>query len=776
MIVKWSPVNFNAEFQEALKDSFFPLPMPSSKQNFRVDVSEDDKNIYIEADLAGIKKEDVSVEVNDGVLTITAERKSENEREERNFYRRERLYGAISRSFTLGEEVDADRIDAKFENGVLKVNVPKIEEKKKANKIEEKNMGKIIGIDLGTTNSCVAVMQGGEPVVITNSEGTRTTPSIVGFSKSGERLVGQPAKRQAITNPTKTIYSIKRFMGRQFSEVGNEVASIPYTVISEGGQAKVKIDGKAYSPQEISAIILQKMKETAESFLGEPVTEAVITVPAYFNDSQRQATKDAGKVAGLDVKRIINEPTAAALAYGLDKKVKDEKIAVFDLGGGTFDISILELGDGVFEVRSTDGDTHLGGDDFDQKLIDYLANEFKKSENIDLRKDPMALQRLKEAAEKAKIELSSKNETEVNLPFITATQEGPKHLVMSISRAKFEMLAEDLFNRMMKPCERALANAKMSVNDIHEVVLVGGSTRIPKVIQMVKEFFNREPNKSVNPDEVVAIGAAIQGGVLQGDVKDVLLLDVTPLSLGIETLGGVMTKLIDANTTVPTKKSETFSTAADNQTSVEIHVLQGERPMAVDNKTLGRFVLDGIPNAPRGVPQVEVSFDIDANGILSVSAKDKATGKEQKIRIEASGKLSDQEIEKMKRDAEINAAADKERREETDLRNNADGLIFSTEKQIKELGDKIQIDDKSKLENELSKLKELKEKGSKPELQTGIESLSKIWAEISTKLYQSNATAQQGEEPSTTEQASTDSSGKVNADYEVVDEKKTEKK
>jgi len=491
-------------------------------------------------------------------------------------------------------------------------------------------MGKIIGIDLGTTNSCVAVMQGNEPVVIANSEGYRTTPSMVAFTKTGERVVGHPAKRQAITNPKNTIYSIKRFMGRSYAEVTEEIKMVPYEVINENGQARVRIAGKVYSPQEISAMILQKMKQTAEDYLGEKVTEAVITVPAYFNDAQRQATKDAGKIAGLEVKRILNEPTAAALAYGLDKKKANEKVAVFDLGGGTFDISILELGDGVFEVRSTDGDTHLGGDDFDQRLIDYMADEFKKQEGIDLRKDPMALQRLKEAAEKAKIELSSRTETEVNLPFITATQDGPKHLVMTISRAKFEALCADLFERMLEPCRRAMKNAKLSIEDIDEVVLVGGSTRIPKVQDMVREFFKKEPNKSVNPDEVVAIGAAIQGAVLKGDIRDVLLLDVTPLSLGIETLGGVMTKLIEANTTIPTRKSEIFSTASDNQTSVEIHVLQGERPMAVDNKTLGRFILDGIPPAPRGVPQIEVTFDIDANGILNVSARDKATGREQK--------------------------------------------------------------------------------------------------------------------------------------------------
>jgi len=495
-------------------------------------------------------------------------------------------------------------------------------------------MGKIIGIDLGTTNSCVAVMQGTQPTVIENSEGYRTTPSIVAVTKTGDRLVGQAAKRQAITNPKNTVSSIKRFMGRKYDEVPNEKKLAPYDVINEGGEARVKINDKIYSPQEVSAMILQKMKQTAEDFLGEKVTEAVITVPAYFNDAQRQATKDAGRIAGLDVKRIINEPTAAALAYGLDKKKSNEKVAVFDLGGGTFDISILELGDGVFEVKSTDGDTHLGGDDFDQKIIDYLAEEFKKQEGIDLRNDAIALQRLKEAAEKAKVELSSRTDTEINLPFITATQEGPKHLVINLTRAKFEAMSEELFRKMLEPCHRAVKNSKLEMKEIDEVVLVGGSTRIPKVQSLVKEFFGKEPNRSVNPDEVVAIGAAIQGGVLKGDVTDVLLLDVTPLSLGIETLGGVMTRLIEANTTVPTRKQEVFSTAADSQTSVEVHVLQGERPMASDNKTLGRFHLGDIPPAPRGVPQIEVTFDIDSNGILSVSAKDKATGKEQSIRIE----------------------------------------------------------------------------------------------------------------------------------------------
>ena len=633
-------------------------------------------------------------------------------------------------------------------------------------------MGKIIGIDLGTTNSCVAVMQGTQPTVIENSEGNRTTPSMVAFTKTGERLVGQAAKRQAVTNPKNTIFSIKRFMGRKYDEVPNEKKLASYDVVNEAGDAKVKIGDKSYSPQEISAMILQKMKQTAEDFLGEKVTEAVITVPAYFNDAQRQATKDAGRIAGLEVKRIINEPTAAALAYGLDKKRENEKVAVFDLGGGTFDISILELGDGVFEVKSTDGDTHLGGDDFDQVVIDFLADEFKKQEGIDLRKDAIALQRLKEAAEKAKVELSSRTDTEINLPFITATQEGPKHLVINLTRAKFEAMSAALFDKVLEPCRRALKNSKLDIKEIDEVVLVGGSTRIPKVQSLVKEFFGKEPNKSVNPDEVVAIGAAIQGGVLKGDVTDVLLLDVTPLSLGIETLGGVMTRLIESNSTIPTRKQEVFSTAADNQTSVEVHVLQGERPMASDNKTLGRFHLGDIPPAPRGIPQIEVTFDIDANGILNVSAKDKATGKEQSIKIEASGKLTDAEVEKMKQDAKAHAAEDQKRKEEIDLKNSADSLIFSTEKQLSELGDKLPADKKAQIESALEKLKEAHKSGSADAIKPAMDELSKVWSEAASNLYgQPGAEPQPGPQPETNGHAggSKGGDGAVNAEYEVID-------
>ena len=606
-------------------------------------------------------------------------------------------------------------------------------------------MSKIIGIDLGTTNSCVSVMEGNEPVVIPNAEGKRTTPSIVGFVEGGERKVGDPAKRQAVTNPTNTVYSIKRFMGNKFSESGKETERVPYSVVKgDNDTPRVDIDGRLYSPQEISAMVLQKMKKTAEDYLGQDVSEAVITVPAYFNDAQRQATKEAGEIAGLQVRRIINEPTAAALAYGMDKKGTDQKIVVFDFGGGTHDVSILELGDGVFEVLATDGDTHLGGDDVDEKIINWLADEFKADENMDLRQDPMALQRLKEAAEKAKIELSSSASTEINLPYVTATASGPKHLVRSLTKAKFEQLIDDLVRRTIEPCAAALKNAGLSTADIDEVILVGGSTRIPAVQDAVEKFFGKAPSKGVNPDEVVALGAAIQGGVLSGDVKDVLLLDVTPLSLGIETMGNVFTKLIDANTTIPTKKSQVFSTAVDNQPSVEIHVLQGERAMAADNNTIGRFHLDGLPPAQRGVPQIEVTFDIDANGIIKVSAVDKATNKSHEIRIEASSGLSEEEIEKMKQEAEANADADKQAKETAEKINGADGMIFQTEKQLKEFGEKLSEDKKGPIEAALVELKAAHESKDIAQIDAAMEKINEAWKVASEEMYKAEQEAQAG--------------------------------
>ena len=637
-------------------------------------------------------------------------------------------------------------------------------------------MAKIIGIDLGTTNSCVAVMEGGSPTVITNSEGGRTTPSVVAFTKAGETLIGQPAKRQAVTNPENTISSSKRFIGRMYDEVGTEISEMPYkTIKGKNGEVIITAQDKEYAPPQIGAMVLQKLKQTAEEYLGEKVTEAVITVPAYFNDSQRQATKDAGAIAGLNVRRIINEPTAAALAYGLDKQ-KDEKIAVFDFGGGTFDISILELGDGVFEVKSTNGDTHLGGDDLDQTLVDYLIGEFNKSDGIDLGKDPMALQRLRETAEKAKCELSTSKQTDINLPFITADSSGPRHLNISLTRAKYETLIEKLINRTIQPCEKAIKDAGLKASEIDEVILVGGSTRIPMVQKIVQDIFAKEPNKGVNPDEVVAIGAAIQGGVMAGDVEDILLLDVTPLSLGIETLGGVSTPLIEANSTIPAKKSQIFSTAADSQPSVEIHVLQGERSMAVDNKSLGRFHLDGIPPAPRGTPQIEVTFDIDANGILNVSASDKATGKEQSIRIEASSGLSEDEIEKMKVDAEKHAKDDEAKKESVDIHNTADQLIYQTENQMKEAGDKITDEDKKSIEDAVEQLKQTNGGSDIDAIKTAIENLNKAWEPVAQKMYQAeqSQTAQEGPESTGTSSAKdskTTKEGEVeDADFEVVEE------
>ena len=643
-------------------------------------------------------------------------------------------------------------------------------------------MGKIIGIDLGTTNSCVAVMEGNEPVVIQNAEGGRTTPSVVAFSKDGERLVGAPAKRQAITNPDKTVASVKRFMGRMHNEIGEESKQVAYKVVKgEDGTARVQIDDRKYAPQEISAMVLQKMKQTAEEYLGEKVTEAVVTVPAYFNDAQRKATQEAGKIAGLEVKRIINEPTAAALAYGLDKKETDQTIAVYDLGGGTFDISILELGDGVFEVKSTNGDTHLGGDDFDQRIINFLADEFKKDEGIDLRKDPMAMQRLKDAAEKAKIELSSSSKTNVNLPFVTATQDGPKHLNVDLSRAKFEQLVDDLVKRSITPCDKALKDAGMSKSDIDQVILVGGSTRIPRIQEAVKEFFGKDPGKGVNPDEVVAVGAAIQGGVLSGDVEDVVLLDVTPLTLGIETLGGVMTPLIEANSTIPTSKSQVFSTAADNQSSVEIHVLQGERAQAAANRTLGRFHLDGIPPAPRGMPQIEVTFDLDANGVINIKALDKGTGKEQTIRIESSSGLSDEEIEKMKQAAKDHEEEDKQIREKVEKMNQADGLIFSTKKQIEEYGDKISEANKAAIEEAVAKLEEAHKAENLEEIDAAMEAVNTAWTAASQEIYAASqaeaqtAGAEGAGEQTSAEGESSEKEEAVDADFEVVDEEDEKK-
>jgi len=633
-------------------------------------------------------------------------------------------------------------------------------------------MGKIIGIDLGTTNSCVAVMEGNEPVVIANDEGRRTTPSVVAFLKNGERKVGDPAKRQAITNPHNTIMSVKRFMGRRYDEVTEEISHWSYKVVKgDNNTVRIDIDGRLYTPQEISAMILQKMKKTAEDYLGQEVNEAVITVPAYFNDAQRQATKEAGEIAGLNVRRIVNEPTAAALAYGLDKKHKDQKIAVFDLGGGTFDISILELGDGVFEVKSTNGDTHLGGDDFDKVIMDWLADEFKKDENIDPRKDPMALQRLKDAAEKAKVELSSSTETEINLPYITAMDGVPKHLVKKLTRAKFEQLADSLFARCLKPCEQALKDAGYNTSQIDEVILVGGSTRIPKIQEIVEKFFGKKPHKGVNPDEVVAVGAAIQGAVLTGEVKDVLLLDVTPLSLGIETMGGVMTTMIGGNTTIPSKKTEIFSTASDNQPGVQIHVLQGERPMASQNKSLGIFNLDGIPPAPRGVPQIEVTFDIDANGILHVSAKDKGTGKEQKIRIEAGSGLSKDEIEKMKSEAKAHEAEDKTAREKVDKLNHADSMIFQTEKQFKEFGDKIPADKKAPIEAALSKLKEAHKNQDVAAIDAAMAEINTAWTAASEEIYKAQQAGAGAQQQSTNEQGGQQQGGETVTDAEFEEVK-----